>query len=269
MRHLTVSETKTAETVFSNSLYKNEHPGWFDLLQVSENSGSVFLDTDNGRSVLLAFQPISQSLTWLHTFYADSDPLNYDLAEAARNCGLDRNCAVFTISSHEWYSALLRKNLFRKCDEIIQLETDRISLPRQIDHYEVLPFEEKDIKPAFTKCESSFPLLWRLHQREFTSAWESASYKRLIRSGNTCAGFILAEVSENNCHITRLASAREMQHKGIASALVRWMILDCGNGEISSFSVNTNRNNTDALTFYSSLNLKQTGKTYPVCFRYI
>lgn len=269
MRRICQSEKDAVESIFLKSIYRNEHPGWFDLWQLSETNGGVFLDETDKYRIVLGFQPISQSLMWLHSFICDRFPSDYDMIRAIRACGFSRGSAVYTISSHGWYSMLLDRFSFRKCDEIIQLETDNIRVPSKAMDLTAEPFDKADAARIHEACEPAFPPLWQLHEREFSAACEWADIRLCIRHKGVIAGYILAELVDGNCHISRLAVAGNYQHLGKASALVRNLIYACRERGIASFSVNTNKTNAAAVAFYNSLNLKQTGKTYPVCYKYI
>ena len=269
MKLILETDKDAVSGIFLRSIYRNEHPGWFDIWNLPEINGSVFLDETEKYRALLGFQRISQSLMWLHSFFCDRIPSDYDLGSALRACGVPRGTAVYTISSHIWYAALLERFSFRKCDEIIQFETENIRIPSKGLSFDAVPFGHADAERVRDECEPAFPPLWQLHKREFSAACEWADLRLCIRHEGSIAGYILAEIVEGNCHISRLAVAGKYQHLGAASALVRNMIYFCRDKGISSFSVNTNSSNTAAAAFYDSLNLKQTGKTFPVYYKYI
>lgn len=269
MKLIYETEKDAVSSIFLKSIYRNEHPGWFDIWNLTEINGSVFLDETGKYRALLGFQRISQSLMWLHSFFCDRFPADYDLGSAVRQCGIPRGTAVYTISSHGWYSALLERFSFRGCDEIIQFETEDIRIPSKGQYFEVIPFGTAGADRVREACEPAFPPLWQLHQREFSAACEWADLRLCIQHEGCIAGYILAEIVEGNCHISRLAVPEKYQHLGAASALVRNMICFCREKGIASFSVNTNSSNTAAASFYDSLNLKQTGKTFPVYYKYI
>ena len=270
MRNVSITEKEALEQGFSDSIYQNKHLGWFDLWELSGNNGKIFLDDENGMKVLLGYQYISQSLTWLHSFYSDRAPNGYELSAAFRKCGIRRQSSVYTISSNLWYSDLLERNLFKKCDEIIQFGTDTILTPGKGSGLSVRSFESSDLEKVLAECECSFPPLWRMGRGEFIKAFENANYKTVVCAKENVIGYLLSDISEDhNCHIIRLCASPKHLHEGAASALVGQMIPDCKGMGVTSFSVNTNANNTAAVTFYRSLNFKQAGKTFPVWYRYI
>ena len=89
----------------------------------------------------------------------------------------------------------------------------------------------------------------------------------ILQCGTICD--LPADITENNCHIMRIAIDPELQNRGLASALLKQMISHCTETGITNYSVNTNKNDLPAVAFYDSLNLKKTGDVFPVFYKYI
>ena len=267
MKTLTEADSELVDRLFSNSIYENRHLGWLDLWDLPEIGKNVFLD-ESSSNKLLSFQPIAQDKLWLHTFLSDHDPSGYDLRLAIKQCEIADKTDIYTISSHNWYNALLIKNGFVKCDEIILLETDSIKLPEEHSHIPVTDFDTGQLENIYRFCESSFPTLWHQIPAEFIAAVKDNNYRKVVCKNGNIVGYLLADISEEDCHISRIAVNQSCQKRGIASALLAGMIKDCTDRGISCFSVNTNAKNKPALSLYHSLNLKQTGKNYPVYYKY-
>ena len=155
-------------------------------------------------------------------------------------------------------------NGFRRCDDIIQLETDFPTVPERISADDQCIIEEIFFEEILEKCESAFPPIWRLRKAEFKAACLDADYKMFIRRGNEILGYILASVEPDNCHIMRLAVNQEFQHQGIGIELTGRLITECSKKGITNFSVNTNNKNSAAVQLYQSLNFTRSGNTYPV-----
>ena len=269
MRQITVTEEKSAERIFSNSIYQNIYLGCLDLEELPESGGSIILDDAFSGNVLLGFQPAAESIIWLHSFYSNRDPKGYDLAGALKHCGFIRPVSIYTISSHRWFSSLLQENGFRENDEILQFETADIRSPENVPAIHSVPFPMDRTEEVRIACEKAFPPLWRQNAVEFEQTCRISNYRRFIIDSCGICGYLLADITEDNCHIMRIAIDPEKQNRGLASALVKGLIRQSTEMGITNFSVNTNKNDLPALAFYDSLNFKKTGPVFPVFYKYI
>ncbi len=269
MRIVSFSERDSIEPIFNNSIYLNKHLGWFNLWQLEKNEGRIFLDEDGPGAEMIVLQPVCQKILWLHSFLSVNDPENYDLNNALKKCLPHGSFSVYSISSHTWYSNLLKKNGFRQCDAIIQMETGQIRSSVHSFAASLYPIKRSDILPIYESCEAAFPPIWQLKKAEFESACIDAEYKMFISRSGKVLGYILASISADNCHIMRLCVNPEYLHLGIASELIRQLTAECSIKGIKNFSVNTNEKNSAAVHLYQSLNFTISGKTYPVFNRQI
>ena len=269
MKQITITEEKSAERIFSNSIYRNTHLGCLDLEELPEAGGSIVLDETASGNVLMGFQPAADRIVWLHSFYCSHDPKGYDLAGVLKSCSLPRPLSIYAISSHQWFSSLLKQNGFREKDEIIQFETADIRPPEKVPAVHSVPFSPEQSEAVRKACEKAFPPLWRQNAAEFEKTCRLSNYRRFISDGRGISGFLLADITEDNCHIMRIAIDPEKHNRGLASALVDELIRHCTETGITNYSVNTNKNDLPAVNFYSSLQLKKTGDVFPVFYKYI
>ena len=269
MKQITFTRENSAERIFSNSIYRNTHLGCLDPEDLPAAGGSIFLDESVSGTVLMGFQPAGENITWLHSFYCTKDPKEYDLARALKQCGFSGSLSVYTISSHRWYTSLLKENGFREKDEIIQFESADICPPDKFPVIHPVPFTVEQAEDVRKACEKAFPPLWRQNTAEFEKTCRISNYRRYITDSTGICGFLLADITEDNCHIMRIAIDPKHQNRGLASALTARLISHCTETGITNFSVNTNKNNLPAVAFYSSLNLKKTGDVFPVFYKYI
>ena len=129
MKQIQPDERESAKAVFQNSIYQNSHLGWLSRDEIYNAGGQIWLDVCRKRNYLIAVQPSESKFCWLHSFYADASPQEYPLAQKLRGILRARRQPVCTISSHSWFNKLLEKNQFRKCDEIVEMETAKIMFP--------------------------------------------------------------------------------------------------------------------------------------------
>ena len=269
MKRISTFPEKSAERIFSNSIYRNTHLGCLDLEELPDSGGSIILDESDFGNVLMGFQPASESISWLHSFYCDHEPNGYDLASSLIHCGLPRPHSVYAISSHRWFTSLLKQNGFREIDGIVQYELTEIIPPVNVPpvHTEELTIDRaEEVRRA---CEKAFPPLWRQNASEFEKTCQISNYRRFISGRAGVTGYLLADITEDNCHIMRIAVDPDRQNKGLASALVDQLINFCNGAGITNYSVNTNKNNLPAVNFYHSLNFKKTGDVFPVFYKHI
>ena len=269
MKQISVTEEKSAERIFSNSIYRNTHLGCLDLEELPETGGSIFLDETDPACVLMGFQPAADNIVWLHSFYCSHDPKVYALAAALKHCGFARPLSIYAISSHQWFSSLLKQNGFRENDEIIQLETADIRIPEKVPAVQSVSFPTGQAEAVRKACEKAFPPLWRQNTAEFEKTCRLSNYRRFLSDGSGICGYLLAEITEDNCHIMRIAIDPERQNRGLASALAHELIRYCTETGITNYSVNTNKNDLPAVGFYHSLQFKKTGGVFPVFYKYI
>ena len=256
------------DRLIADSPRQNIHLGWMDLSEIEPSSKIIRIEeTDHGK-ILLGLQHVGGSIYWLHSFCCPSEASVYDLSGALKTCLPSGDNKIYAISSHLWFSELLEKNSFVKCDEILQYESGDLSVPKVQTGYQIRPLTGEQIREAFA-CETVFPPLWRLGSREFVKAFQTSSLNIFIGINGDFAGYLLADPDEDNCHINRLAVPQEYQNSGAATALLSAMAEECRARNITHFSVNTNKNNTAAVNFYLRRNFSREGRTYPVYGRYI
>lgn len=269
MRSVTPAEKESVESLFQGSIYQNSHLGWLDLWDLYSADGSVWLDTFRHNDFLIGLQPSSATIFWLHSFFADKTPGEYPLAKKIRGLVPPGRHSIYTISSHSWFNKLLEKNNFHQCDEIVEMETDGINIPAHGDYDSRYTLSDVLSISDVEACETIFPPLWRLNRTETDRAYKTSSYKLAVSANNRLIGCLLADFSDDNCHIQRISVFPEYQNRGAASFMLRQMVTDAKRSGIGNFSVNTNRNNANALQFYEHLNFSVQGKRYPVYYRYI
>ncbi|MBQ6342983.1 MAG: GNAT family N-acetyltransferase [Anaerolineaceae bacterium] len=269
MKNISLQEKDIVDSLFQNSIYTNNHLGWFDIWQILNNNGYILLDEEKAKHFLIALQPVTSDILWLHSFYVSSIPENYPLSDKLKNNLSSGRHSIYTIASHKWYSDLLKRNSFRVSDEIIQLETADITHPAIREDPKVSEFPADLANAAWENCESGFPPLWRISKKEFAFAHSSSNYRRMILQDGKPIAYLLADINNEDCYIERLLVSPDYQKKGFASSLVLRMIKDCHKIGISKFLVNTNANNTEAIRFYKNLNFRTNGERLPVYHRFI
>lgn len=257
------------DSLFSDSIYQNTHLGWLDLWTLPGSGGSICLFDQGSPKFLIAIQSVSDSISWLHSFYCDRRPSDFDLIRPMKSILSSGKKSIYAISSHAWFSELLENNGFIKCDEIIQMETDGIILPPCAEPLHLQKLSIDDLSSILSDCETAFPPLWRLVSYELETAVKTADYAESVRNKDGISAYLLAEITDDNCHILRLATNTAYQRQGIASSMVNDMIRLCMKTDIHHFSVNTNKKNSAAVSFYHSLNFSQVGSVFPIYHRFI
>ena len=269
MRTVSLSDKELVSNLFSNSIYQNSHLGWLDLWQRQDTDPEIRLFEHGSVSFLLALQTVTEKIYWLHSFYSTKSPSGLDICTSLRTFFTSRNNSVYAISSNNWFSALLEDNGFRTSDHIVQFETSNISIPVHTNTCGIRVLIREDLALVHQDCEGSFPPLWRLSPYELSAGFESANYGRIAVNEHGIHGYILADITEDNCHILRIAVNSDFQNQGVASALIRKLIYDCEKQNIRNFSVNTNSHNSAAISLYQSLNFTPEEMTWPVYHRYL
>ena len=269
MRIIDQSEVSQSIGLFDNSAYTNSHLGWIELENLISNHGSIWLDSIRNTKYLIAILPNKTNLYWLHSFYSTGRPESYPLTEKLKSCFSAGTMSVYTISSHNWFNSLLEYNGFRKCDEIIQMETADIHSNNIYTKFSFEVLTGNEIDNVYNHCESSFPSLWQLGKNELSIAINGANYARMIVNGNKAIAYLLADYESDNCHIERIAVSQDYQNQGVASSLIHQLIIDMESKCISKFSVNTNKNNSSAVSFYKKMNFAISGQIYPVYHRFL
>ena len=269
MIRLKPSQNEKAEQVFAKTIYRHSHMGWLDLSEIGNAGGYAWLDSRAMGKTLIALQPIAEDCFWLHSFYSLKEPGNYDLSGKLKEILPPGRNAVYAISSHNWFNELLEINSFSLCDEIIQFVTNQIRMPENSGPYIPVKPHSMAQMDIYANCESAFPRVWQLGRFEFQEAFADASYIRAVYIDEQPAGYLMAQMEPDNCHILRLAVSKDHQSKGIASVLVHDLIRECHEQGITDFSVNTSRNDNAAVSFYERLNFQLIPERFPVYCRYI
>lgn len=266
MKQLTAQDKELSDRLFSDPFYKNEHLGWVSARDLPTlGLGNILLLERNNRRFFAAFQDIEPRKQWLHSFFQETDTEPFSFREFAEYRELFSKKTIFSISSHIWYAQLLKFNGFTQCDAVIQMETENLRLPddKPID-LEIRAFDSNIAQKLNEKCESAFPPIWRLPPAEFTCAVSESPVRLAAYIGGEPAAFLMADITEENCHILRLAVSHDRQGEGIASALLSNLFLDCLGKGITNFSVNTNQKNASAVSLYEHFGLEIRGKRFPV-----
>ena len=256
------------DQLIADSAWQNIHLGWMELSEIDPADKIIRIGEFESDKILLGLQHVHDSVYWLHTFCSTFPPSDLDLSEALKACFPPSHYKLYAISSHKWFDSLLEKNGFMKCDEILQFETDSISVPQPRTDFMIEPFAESMITDAFA-FEDVFPPLWRLDASEFDKAFRTSDWNNVIRMDGKLIGYLLADRTEDDCHINRLVVRQEFQNSGAASALLGCLAGDCRKQNITRFGVNTNKNNTAAVDFYLHRNFIRRGRIYLVYCRYL
>ena len=269
MRILDNSEIGQKLVFFHDSIYSNVHLGWIEPEKLCENNGSFWYDEVRREEYLIGILPNSSDLLWLHSFFSSSHPNHYPLTAKLKSCFSSGTKSIYSFSSHVWFSTLLEENGFRKCDEIIQMETETLEIPDIDFDYRISELTENDAENILGNCETSFPALWRLSSAELSLAINASNYTRMIKKGDTVQAYLLADLEPDDCHIDRIAVSQDYQNRGMATALIKQLAADMRDKGIFKFSVNTNDKNEAAIRFYKRLNFEITEDIIPVYHRFL
>jgi ribosomal protein S18 acetylase RimI-like enzyme len=99
-------------------------------------------------------------------------------------------------------------------------------------------------------------------------SWHPTRVARALRLRETCvivaecdgqfAGFAIAEFGDTRMHLALLAVQPGFQRRGIATALLRWLIASARTAGIREIAVELRVNNFAARAFYAALGFHQT-----------
>lgn len=269
MKQIVSSNREKIKELFDCSIYANDHLGWIECWDLTEPFGKLFLDDNQKHQFLIALQYAGKSTVWLHSFYSTGTPVSYPLVNKLKKIMPPGRNSVYSISSHPWYSSLLERNGFKQADSIIQMETNNIARFTNAGPIPINDLEEVSNESIIQNCESAFPPVWRLNADELNLALETANYRKSIMENGKLIAYMLADISEDNCDIQRLAVSTEKQGAGYGSSLINNLISDCEKSGITQFSVNSNQKNEAAISFYRKLNFKAVENPFPVYYRSI
>lgn len=266
MKQLTAQDKELSDRLFSDPFYKNEHLGWVSAWDLPTlGLGNILLLEHNNGLYFAAFQDIAPRKQWLHSFFQETDTEPFSFREFTEYHELFSKKTIFSISSHIWYTRLLKFNGFTQCDAVIQMETEKLRLTADKPiGIEIRAFDIDSANALDEKCESAFPSIWRLSPAEFAYAVSESATRLAAYVGGKPAAFVMADITEENCHILRLAVSPDHQGEGTASALLSTLFLDCLGKGITNFSVNTNQKNAPAVSLYEHFGFEICGKRFPV-----
>jgi ribosomal-protein-alanine N-acetyltransferase len=99
-------------------------------------------------------------------------------------------------------------------------------------------------------------------------SWHPTRVARALRLRETCvivaecddqfAGFAIAEFGDTRMHLALLAVQPRFQRRGIATALMRWLISSARTAGLRELAVELRVNNFAARAFYAALGFQQT-----------
>ena len=266
MKQLTAQDKELSDRLFSDFYYRNEHLGWFTALDLpARGLGKTCLLEHDGKQFLAAFQEIAPRKQWLHSYFQEGDTEPFSFREFPEYRELFSRQTIYSISSHIWYTRLLKFNGFMQCDAVIQMETELLHLPEpNTPGIEIKPFDLDLTEALLESCEYAFPPIWRLAPAEFEYAISQSPVRLAAFLNGAPAAYLTADITDGNCHILRLAVSPERQGEGIATALLSRLFRDCLDQGIGNFSVNTNQKNAPAVSLYEQFGLEIRGKRFPV-----
>ena len=269
MIKLSQPQTEKIKQVFGKNLHGNTHLGWLDIEELHNAGGSVYIDDPGSCRVMIAFQPIAENICWLHTFETKFSPENIELLSFLKSVLPAGRTSVYVISSHRWFDRILERSGFSKCDEIFEYECEKLSIRQYAASHVPFTPPANEWKEIYDHCEFAFPKVWRLGRYEFQKAVTDASFRNAIYIGQKPAGYLLAQLDNENCHILRIVVSDDHQRQGVGSALLTDLIKECERRNIRHYSVNTNINNRNAVDYYTRMGFRNIPGSYPVYHRFI
>lgn len=251
-----------------------EHLDWFSSKSRLTEQSTFCLYSSEKLEAILSVAPETQDFSWLRFFFTRRDGrhstyFNLLLEHALmwlKNNGVPR---LFSLATSGWFENLLIIKGFHVQNRVISLVNSQISgsLPYSSSDLVIRPMRLCDLPEIEALDRLCFSPPWQLNDLSLEKCYISSEYSSLAAVAGKPIAYQITTRFLDNLHLARLAVDPKMRGKEIAKALLMDLSAHFEDGNINSFSVNTQLDNHPSLRLYNSLGFKQEGSLIPVyCF---
>ena len=232
------------------------HLDWEPLQKWLADSSNVISLLWEGNSLrgVLAFSPVRMGGTWLRVLALPFHEREHamQLLWASALAALQPAAPqIAVLVSRPWIEPWLVYLGFQKTETVINLSREAHPItPTEQPTVKIRGVRLGELARVLEVDNASFPPLWQLREEDLREAGRRSYYYTVAHNGYRIIGYQLTMRYLRSMHLARLAVLPEYQGNGVASQLVRDMLVYAEKRNIQIVTVNTQMTNEASKRIY-------------------
>ena len=159
-----------------------------------------------------------------------------------------------------WIKPYIEKLGFTEHDSIITLRRDGQYFPSPLrSDIQIRVADWRDVSFAVVVDHAAFAPIWQLTPAALRQAARSSARFTLAELNGRVIGYEISTLYRDGAHLARLATLPDVQGTGVGGAMVGEAIHHFIGRNVRSYTVNTQRSNTQSLSLYKRYGFEFTG----------
>lgn len=203
---------------------------------------------------MMAFSPVYQGTSWLRVLVLplrDREMAVRLLWEAASPLLTPDHPEVSVLVTRPWVEPWLRGLGFQKTEMVINLSREAHAItPDEQNRVRLRGVRLWELAAVLDVDHAAFHPMWQMRENDLREAGRRAYYYTVAHNGSRIIGYQITMRYLRSMHLARLAVLPDYQGQGIASQLVRDMLVYAEKREIQVVTVNTQLSNEASQRIY-------------------
>jgi len=256
------------------NLIIHRHLDWRKPIEWVGQSPFLIFEKDDHLQALLACPPDPKNVYWIRILASlytvpieESFKSLFPIAlEKIRDSNKEN--VITSIAYQEWMQALLSRNGWEICQQVVQLRWNRKNLTAPTNKFPegilIRPMSLLDLPAVSLIDQTCFDFLWQHSEDALRRAFQQSTYCTVAEKSGILIGYQITTLQRNRAHIARLAVLPEYQRARVGYCLVSDVIDQYKKSWLREISVNTQQDNYKSLSLYKKIGFELTDESFPI-----
>jgi len=272
VRNATDADHYNLANLIHFGIHVHRHLDWKEPLEWVGSNPFLIIEDKGKLIAALACPPDPPQVAWIRLFAISSaetleDSWNTLWYETVAWLGRQNQIEwAAAIPLQPWFQLLLHESNFMVANQVVMLRwnvnspTWRKSSPLII----IRPMNENDLTMVAKIDAAAFIPLWQNSQSLLEIAFRRAAIATIAEFDGRIVGYQISTSTIDGGHLARLAVHPMAQKNGVATALLRDLMIQFERRGARSLTVNTQSDNLPSLSLYEKAGFQLTGEKYAV-----
>jgi [ribosomal protein S18]-alanine N-acetyltransferase len=176
--------------------------------------------------------------------------------------------ALYSIALQDWYRELLFSSGFMEDNQIVVLENKLQQSPyliEPVDGFHLTQMQPLELEEVWKLDQTCFGSLWQMSREDIMTAFRVSENCTTVRNdAHRLIGYQISNTMPSGGHLARIAVHPSFRGKRIGQLLLSGLLERFRQKSVLKVTVNTQADNTTAISLYEKNGFVLTGETYPV-----